>query len=167
MSDHNTSQDTPVVRRALESIIHQAREGHIDNVIQTAQRTLQALDAEHLLTTREAAQALGIRSVNTLKALVVRDGIPYRRVGNRMMLSLADVERLRDSTMMRGLCTAEALHDSIEDLGPHAGLSARELTDLEAARPGHLPWRTPSVQEAARTVTDDSQAPSERTASHA
>lgn len=134
------------MRNALESILHQAQEGNVDGVIQTAQQTLQALDEGQLLTTREAAQVLGIRSINTLKGLVIRNGIPYQRVGNRMMLPLAEVERLRDSPMMRGLRASEAAHDTLDELGPKEGLTAEEMQDLEAARPGRLPWQTETRQ---------------------
>ena len=135
-------QSVPAMRGALESILQQAQEGNVDGVIQTAQQTLQALDDDHLLTTREAARLLGVRSINTLKGLVIRTGIPYQKVGNRMMLSVAEVERLRESPVMRGLRASEALHDTIDELGPTEGLTIEEMQDLEAARPGRLPWQT-------------------------
>jgi len=89
---------------------------------------------------------LGIRSINTLKGLVIRNGIPYQRVGNRMMLSVAEVERLRESPVMRGLRASEALHDTIDELGPEAGMTAEEMQDLDATRPGRLPWQTETAQ---------------------
>jgi excisionase family DNA binding protein len=142
-----STRGTPMMRETLETILHQAQEGDVDAVIHTAQKTLQELDGSQLLTTSEAARLLGIRSVNTLKALVMRTGIPYQRVGNRMMLPLAAVEQLKESTLMRGLRASEALHDSIEALGPAEGLSADEMRDLEAARPGRLPWKSPQGQD--------------------
>ena len=154
------------MRSALEAILHQAQEGDLDGVIQTTQRTLEALDGGQLLTTREAARLLGIRSINTLKALVIRNGIPYQKVGNRMMLPLAEVERLRQSPLMRGLRASEALHETTEELGPTDGLTAEEIQALEAARPGHLPWK-PQTARAVKRSAANPQAQSERAVPHA
>ncbi len=41
-----------------------------------------ALDRDRLLTTRQAADLLGIRSVNTLKLLLRREQVPTVRRGN-------------------------------------------------------------------------------------
>lgn len=131
-----------LMRRALARILQQAQEGNVDGVIQTANTTLRALDGTQLLTTREAADIVGMRSINTLKALVIRNGIPYQKIGNRMMLSLAEVEALKASPLMRGIRASEALHDTLDELGQPGGLSTEELQDLEAARPGRLPWKT-------------------------
>jgi hypothetical protein len=148
-----------LMRRALARILQQAQEGNVNGVIQTAHTTLQALDATQLLTTREAADIVGIRSINTLKALVIRNGIPYRKIGNRMMLSLAEVEGLKASPLMRGIRASEAVHDTLDALGQPGDLSAEELQDLEAARPGHLPWRPagttpPATRDAQETPHD-------------
>lgn len=143
-------QDVSEAREALEAILERARQGDMDAVIETAQRTLDALDgeqdSEHLLTTGEAARFLGIRSINTLKALVIRNGIPYRKVGARMMLPLAEVERLRASSLMRGLRASEALHDRLDTLGPTEGMTPEEMQDFEAARPGRLPWKRQNAE---------------------
>lgn len=159
-------QGAPVIRDALEEILHQAREGNVDGVIQTAQQTLRTLDGGQLLTTREAARVLGIRSINTLKALVIRNGIPYQRVGNRMMLPLAEVDQLRESPLMRGLRASEAPHDTIDELGPPEGLSIEEMRDLEAARLGRLPWKKRTAREVNRGAPD-SRSRSEGAAPHA
>ena len=136
----------PTMRHALEAIMHQAQEGDLDGVIQTARQTMRSLEEDQLLTTREAAQLLGIRSINTLKGLVIRNGIPYQRVGNRMMLLLSEVERLSESPVMRGLRASEAAHDILSELGSAEGMTAEEMQDLEATRPGRLPWQTEALQ---------------------
>lgn len=64
----------------------------------TALEALHALDGGYLLTSREAAHYLGLRSVNTLKAVLSRHGIPYRRISNRMTPSHVDLERLTSPT---------------------------------------------------------------------
>lgn len=156
------------LRKDLEHIRASAQAGDLNEVIQAVDHALQALDGSRLLTTTEAAALLGIRSVNTLKALVIRNGIPYERRGNRMMLPVAEVERLRESPLMRGLRASEALHDTIADLGSTdgEGLAAEEMQDLESTRPGRLPWKTAMARDAQRRAGDQ-RSQSGRDASHA
>lgn len=103
--------------------------------------TLQGLDAQRLLTTSEAAAVLGIRSVNTLKALVRVEGIETVMHGNRMMIPLCEMERLRDTARVRGLRAADRAHDAAEELGAPDGLSQEEMDALAASRPGVPPWQ--------------------------
>ena len=65
---------------------------------------LQWFEAHRLLTTSEAAEVLGIRSVNTLKALIRAEGIETVMHGNRMMIPLSEVERTRKRTGPRHPC---------------------------------------------------------------
>jgi|SRR5579859_2605953 len=155
------------LRKDLEHIRASAQAGDLNEVVQAVDHALQSLDSSRLLTTTEAAELLGIRSVNTLKALVTRYSIPYERHGNRMMLPLAEVEQLRESPLMRGLRASEALHDTIADLGPVEGLTAEEMQDLEAARPGPLPWQTSPARDAQLKAEPRPRSQRERDADHA
>ena len=160
------------LRKDLEHIRASAQAGDLNEVVQAVNHVIQSLDTLRLLTTTEAAELLGIRSVNTLKALVMRNGIPYERHGNRMMLPLAEMERLRESPLMRGLRASETLHDTITDLGPTEGdrerLTAEEMQDLESTRPGRLPWKIPTAREAQRrTESGNLRSQSGRDTSHA
>ncbi|MGZ6375840.1 MAG: helix-turn-helix domain-containing protein [Ktedonobacterales bacterium] len=133
---------TPSMRKTLEDILEYAREGNMEEIIHTTQDALHTLNGGQLLTTREAASHLGIRSINTLKAIIIRHGIPYQRVGNRMMLSLSELEHLKHDPLMRGLRASEALHDKSKIPGADEGLTDEEMCDLEDTRPGQLPWKT-------------------------
>lgn len=104
--------------------------------------TLESLGALHLLTTSEAAEILGIRSVNTLKALVRTENIPVVMHGNRMMIPLAEVERIQEGTGVRGIRAADIAHDAAEALGGPDGLSQEEMDALSASRPGTPPWQS-------------------------
>src|SRR5947207_1254594 len=64
---------------------------------------LKDLGPGRLLTTTEAAEWLGIGSVNTLKLLVRRHGIDYELHGNRMMIPLSELERIQNSSVVRGI----------------------------------------------------------------
>ena len=102
---------------------------------------LQQLATHRLLTTSEAAEVLGIRSVNTLKALVRIEGIETVMHGNRMMIPLSEVERIRESARVRGIHAADRAHDAAENLGAKEGLTQEEMDALSAGRPGTPPWR--------------------------
>jgi hypothetical protein len=99
------------------------------------------LRPQELLTTSEAAKLLGFRSRNTLKALVRAECVPTVRRGNRTMIPLEEVVRLRDQERTRGLHASERLHEQVADLGIESPLTPEELADLEAARPGVAPWK--------------------------
>ena len=79
-----------------------------------------ALDRDRLLTTRQAADLLGIRSMNTLKLLLRREQVPTVRRGNRTMVALGEVERLQDSERVRGIRASDAAHDPVEDRPIHS-----------------------------------------------
>lgn len=102
---------------------------------------LQGLDAGRLLTTTEAAEVLGIRSVNTLKALVRTENLQTVMHGNRMMIALSEVERIREGAPVRGIRAADRAHDAADALGAQDGLTQDEMDALSAGRPGIPPWR--------------------------
>lgn len=94
-----------------------------------------------LLTTTEAAEVLGIRSVNTLKALLRIENVPTMKHGNRTMIPVSELVRLRSSERVRNLRAVDRLHDEIADLGTDQGMTSEQLTTLNTARPGSLPWK--------------------------
>jgi hypothetical protein len=124
------------VRQDLEAIRASAQAGDLDGVIHHAAHALGTLDDTQLLTTTEAA------AVNTLKLLIRHNTIPYTMHGNRMMLSLATIQQLQDSHEIQGVRASDAAHDAMEHAGITEGLSATQLEDLAASRPGQLPWNT-------------------------
>jgi hypothetical protein len=129
------------IRQALEEIRTLAQEGNTERVLDVADRTLHELSGEKMLTTTEAAHLLGLGSVNTLKLLVQRFQLRYEKRGNRMMIPLSEVQRIQESTVVRGLRASEQAHAEIADLGPENGLTDEELAQLEQTRPGRLPWK--------------------------
>jgi hypothetical protein len=130
------------VRQDLEQLREYVKEGQTDRALATIDHALQELEPERLLTTTEAARALGIRSVNTLKVLLRLEGVGAVRHGNRTMIPLAEVERLRDTVRVRQIQALDRAHDEIEELGGPEGLSEAELDELETGRPGRPPWES-------------------------
>lgn len=129
------------LRKELEDIRASAQAGDLDQVAERVAHALRALDGARLLTTSEAAELLGIRSVNTLKLLVRRAGLPYELRGNRMMIPIATVERLQEDADVRGIRASDQAHDAASNLGTHEGLTDRQMRELTETRPGHLPWQ--------------------------
>ncbi len=112
--------------------------------VPTAQAKLEELRAlvgpDQLLTTGEAAALLGIRSVNTVKALARVGKLPFQQEsGKQMRLPLAGVLDFRDTRDFPHLATSEQIHDETADLGTDT-IPPETLADM-GATPGSLPWR--------------------------
>ena len=128
-------------RAVLEELRAYVQEGQTDKALDAIERSLNAIDHDRLLTTTEAAHLLGIRSVNTLKLLLRLEQVPTVRRGNRTMIALGELEKLQRNERVRGLRASDAAHDATEELGVPDGLSPAQLEELEASRPGGLPWQ--------------------------
>lgn len=111
-----------------------------DDVVQLLDSALATVAPERLLTTTEAAEYLQIRSVNTLKALVRAEQLHVVYHGNRMMIPLAELERVREGTLVRAIQASDRDHDQADVEFGTAGLTEEQLAALEAGRPGRLPW---------------------------
>jgi len=94
-----------------------------------------------LLTTTEAAQLLGIRSVNTVKALIRAGRIKAQKVGSHYRVSLNEVERLTRDATIRSLHASSRLEAELGKLGLDREMSDEEMQALSASRPGTLPWK--------------------------
>lgn len=128
------------LRDELQQVRAYVADGERDKALDALDRALQDVQPDRLLTTTEAAEVLGIRSVNTVKALVRREGLAYERHGNRMMIPLRELERIQGSVVVRGIQESDRTHDAA-DWGDR--LSAEQLEDLERTRPGTVPWERP------------------------
>lgn len=132
---------TEQLRQDLRAVIAHAEAGDTAEVVRTAHKALQELDGDRLLTTTEAAAALGVRSINTVKLWCRTGFLVNVQRGNRTMIPLAEIERVRDSERVRAIHAADTLHDASAAFGVPDGLSAEEMEQLSAARPGRLPWQ--------------------------
>ncbi len=101
-------------------------------------RALREADARRLLTTAEAAAALGVRSINTVKRWVTTGYLQGVQRNGRTMIPVSEVARIRDDDRVRELRALGALQEEIADFG--RDLTEDELRALSATRPGRLPW---------------------------
>ena len=122
-----------------------AARGETD-VVQRLDQALAAMEPEQLLTTTQAAEFLGIRSINTLKVLARMEGLRTVQDGNRMMIQLADLERIQHSARVRGIQASDRIHAETDSLGAPDGLTEEELKMLDATRPGRPPWEREKAQ---------------------
>jgi len=133
--------DLTDLRDDLKELRAYVADGNTDEALRKIDRTLQQLDGERRVTTTEAAMLLGIQSVEIVRLLCNRGDIRYI-VGNdgEAMVSLSEIERVRDSEPVRMIRTLDRLHDETAMLGSDEGLSEEELEMLHQSRPGTLPW---------------------------
>jgi excisionase family DNA binding protein len=132
-----------LVRERVLRARAQAAARHEDDIVRELDEALAELDSgETLLTTTEAAAKLGIRSVNTIKAMVHSGHIHARMVGTHYRIPLAEIERLRDDNAIHGLQGSSRLHAELDaELGSAVALTDDELRILSDSRPGTLPWK--------------------------
>ena len=102
---------------------------------------LAAEQQPRLLTTAEAAAALGVRSVNTIKLWVKTGYITGVKRGDRTMIPASEIERLEQDDRVRAMRVVDRLHEESNTLGTETGLTPEQLQDLIASRPGTPPWK--------------------------
>jgi len=126
------------LREQLISTRQLIKEGRPDKALESIERALEELNTP-LLTTTQAKDLLGLGSVNTLKMLVRKAGLQVQMHGNRMMISRSELEKLENSSLLRGLHASDRLHEESAELGVPDGLTEDQLQELEELRPGSLP----------------------------
>jgi len=133
--------DSQDLERAITSL-DRASEAD-DDARQAAERlrhVLHRATGPQLLTTREAADTLGVRSVNTIKHWVRTGYLRGVQRKERLLIPLQEIERIQQDDQVRMLRTAAQLEDEIAELGLDRPLTQEELDALSHARPGQLPW---------------------------
>ena len=116
---------------------------------------LEIFTGEVMLTTTDAAKLLGIRSVNTIKALIHAGRIDARKVGSHYRIPLVEIVRLSEDRTIQGLQASSRLHATLEPLGPREELTDEELRILSTSQPGVNPWKREGAAPADLDATHD------------
>ncbi len=101
---------------------------------------LREAEQEEFLTTTEAAHALGIRSVNTIKVWVKTGYLKGKRIGGRTLIPQSEIARLEHDVQVRAMRIVGKLNEETSGLGGDDGMTPEELQILSDGRPGTLPW---------------------------
>ncbi len=97
-------------------------------------------DTRDLLTTAEVAQALGVRSVNTVKYWVKTNYLQGVKRGSRTLIPLSEIERIKSQDRVRMLQASEQRQDETRLPGDGTPLTGDELAMLQEGRSGTNPW---------------------------
>jgi hypothetical protein len=113
--------------------------GRRDEALEVLDELTRLWQPDQTVTTREAADFLGIRSINTLKALLKAKGIRTVMNGNRIMVPMDALLALKKSREVARLRASDTAHDTgFDDDRP---MSQAEMDALHDTRPGTLPWQ--------------------------
>jgi len=128
------------VERSL-AVLSNVTDARVKEAADKIRAALREADQEEFLTTTEAARALGIRSVNTIKLWVKTGYLTGKRMGGRTLIPRSEIARLEDDERVRIMRTVGKLHEESNDLGRDEGMTPQELQMLSDGRPGTLPWQ--------------------------
>lgn len=112
--------------------------GDLDALRDEVARLRSLLRPERMLTTGEAGEMLGIRSVNTIKAMIAHGDLRGEKQGGRWLVPLSAVEEAGRSRRVQLVQAMERAADEIGDFGRE--MTEKEMEELHAARPGTYPW---------------------------
>ncbi len=129
------------LRQTLTQALTSAEEGNVSETVRALKAALQDVDGQRLLTTTEAAQLLGVRSINTVKSWVRTGYVGGVVHGGRTLIPMSEIERIQDSDRVRGIRAAERLHAESASLGDDDEMNQEELDALDVGRPRTLPWQ--------------------------
>lgn len=129
------------VREHIEAAKKLIDEGDLDGAQEQLLVATKEIGAGRMLTTTEAADLLGIRSKNTVKAMARRGQIDAAQRGGRFLIPMTEIIRLQGEPMIHDLQRIEGDYARMAFPGSDDPVSDEEMESLEEGHPGTLPWR--------------------------
>jgi excisionase family DNA binding protein len=138
MNQHDMDKNVRQLEEVRDSLL---LAGDADSVkkLTTVLRRLRMEPAKDgdLLTTSEAARALGVRSINTVKRWAREGLLDGRHIGGRVKVTRESVDKLLGTPFVEGQQKFERdLRAALEPFDP----GDDDLTDMSAALAGRKPW---------------------------
>ena len=128
------------LRQSL-ALLSRSSDAHAQEAADRIRAALREVEQPALLTTAEAAEALGVRSVNTIKLWVKTGYIHGVKRGSRTLIPASEIERIESDDRVKAMRVVDRLHEESSDLGTEDGLTDEQMLDLITGRPGTPPWR--------------------------
>ncbi|TAK29530.1 MAG: DNA-binding protein [Chloroflexota bacterium] len=116
----------------------------VDKIVEMVRQQTEPVhgDPGNLMTTGQAACALGVRSINTIKRWAVEGLLDGVRRGGRLMVLADSVERMKNSPTV---ATQKALDARIEAALEPFDSGDEDIPSLTATRLGRKPWEKSSA----------------------
>jgi excisionase family DNA binding protein len=122
-------------RRELREARTALTTGNTARSLAVIDQVLAEMDETTLLTTTEAAGLLGVRSPNTIKGWVRTGYLRGVQRGGRLLIPLAEVDRIQESDQVQMVRADALLHEASAEFGVEDGLNDEELAALTRSRP--------------------------------
>jgi excisionase family DNA binding protein len=139
--------DADAAVRELETLVRElAQDGQTERAARLAESVSALLaqaprkptSAGELMTTGQAAEALGVRSVNTIKRWVSDGLLEGFQRGGRILVSKSSVDAMRDSRVVKARIDYDRRVD--EALAAFGSDEEVDPSEMRAAWEGRKPW---------------------------
>jgi len=117
-----------------------AQGGDLAETVRQLDKALDQISPARLLSSVEAAEALGIRSPAAILGWCRTGYITSVERDGRTMIPVSEIERIQGSDQVHMIRALDDLHDQTAGLGSDEGMTDEEMEMLHQTRLGRLPW---------------------------
>ena len=129
------------MRSVLARARQAAEDGNAEEVASDLDEALAMLDADPLLTPRQAADLIGIQLELIVLGWCHQGKLRCAGKGRDQLVPRSEAERFRDSPEAARIRWSDAVHDATAELGLNRPMTQEEMDDLADSRRGlSRPW---------------------------